>query len=338
MRNSVIYIGWINKNKPADCGETMKNQLCIKRLEELGINVRQMDFKRWKKRPWVLFQLAWNMIFHKDETLIFSTSTKNVYPLMKLMQRFHWKQNVVHWVIGGNLGENTLSGKYKADVLNVASHTLVESSLMTAQLEACGVRNVMTVPNFKPINFYPSLHETNSPMRFVFLSRIMEEKGCKDILDAADALRDKYTFSIDFYGKINDNFKEYFLNRLSENVRYKGFLDLTSDEGYKKLSEYDVMLFPTFWKGEGFAGVFIDAFISGLPIIATDWAHNKAFLEEEKTAMFIPVHNPSALAEKMAECIDEKYDINMMSQQCQKEALKYDVNNVITEDLITQIL
>ena len=179
------------------------------------------------------------------------------------------------------------------------------------------------------------------PFRLVCIDcydKIMEEKGCKDILDAADALRDKYTFSIDFYGKINDNFKEYFLNRLSENVRYKGFLDLTSDEGYKKLSEYDVMLFPTFWKGEGFAGVFIDAFISGLPIIATDWAHNKAFLEERKTAMFIPVHNPSALAEKMAECIDEKYDINKMSQQCQKEALKYDVNNVITEDLITQIL
>ena len=32
MKNSVIYIGWINKGKPADCGETVKNQLCIKKF------------------------------------------------------------------------------------------------------------------------------------------------------------------------------------------------------------------------------------------------------------------------------------------------------------------
>ena len=31
-----IVIGWINKGTPADCGETMKNQLMINKLAELG--------------------------------------------------------------------------------------------------------------------------------------------------------------------------------------------------------------------------------------------------------------------------------------------------------------
>ena len=31
-----IVIGWIYKGKPADCGEKMKDQLMIKKLEELG--------------------------------------------------------------------------------------------------------------------------------------------------------------------------------------------------------------------------------------------------------------------------------------------------------------
>lgn len=28
-KSEAIIIGWINKGKPADCGETMKNQLMI---------------------------------------------------------------------------------------------------------------------------------------------------------------------------------------------------------------------------------------------------------------------------------------------------------------------
>lgn len=44
-KSEAIIIGWINKGKPADCGETMKNQLMIRKLEELGIRCRQIDFK-----------------------------------------------------------------------------------------------------------------------------------------------------------------------------------------------------------------------------------------------------------------------------------------------------
>ena len=47
-QKSAIIIGWINKGKPADCGETMKNQLMIRKLVELGIKCRLIDFKNWK--------------------------------------------------------------------------------------------------------------------------------------------------------------------------------------------------------------------------------------------------------------------------------------------------
>ena len=49
MKKEIIFVGWINKGKTADCGETMKNQLCIKKLEEYGIHCRQIDFKNLKK-------------------------------------------------------------------------------------------------------------------------------------------------------------------------------------------------------------------------------------------------------------------------------------------------
>lgn len=53
MKNEAIIIGWINKGKPADCGETMKNQLMIRKLKELGVHCRLIDLKNWRRHPWI---------------------------------------------------------------------------------------------------------------------------------------------------------------------------------------------------------------------------------------------------------------------------------------------
>ena len=344
---NVIIIGWINKGKPADCGETMKNQLLIKKLEELGVRCRQVDFKNWRKHPWVFLQLAWDLIIHKNDTIIFSTSTINVYPMMRLMYLLKWKQHTVHWVIGGSLSRNIKNKIFSKDIIGYMDWTIVESPIMKNELESFGIKNVIQLPNFKPIKYYPNIKERISsvnqrPIRFVFLSRIMPEKGCDYIFESAQILnkkgfQDKY--SIDFYGKVAESYSSIFNNKLNlcNNVRYKGFLNLREQSGYDKLAQYDMMLFPTYWKGEGFAGVFIDAFISGVPLIASDWAHNRQFLSENNTAIFVPVHDVDALVNKMQECIEGKYDLSRMSILCQKQAETYNVDKVITKDLLYKI-
>lgn len=340
----VIIMGWIRKGKPADCGETMKNQLLIHRLEELGVKCRQVDFKDWRKHPWVFIQLLWDIVVHKDETLIMSTSTINTYPMMKLMKRIGWKQNTVHWVIGGSLGNKTKQGIFQPNVIGYMKHTLVESSLMVKQLEECGISGVKEVPNFKPINYYPQLlpKRVNGTIRFVFLSRIVPDKGCDYILDAARLLNDEgyqNKYRIDFYGKVDEKYQDVFLGRVDkiENVTYSGFLNLRDNSGYDTLASYDIMLFPTYWKGEGLAGVFIDAFISGVPMILTEWAHNRAFVKEGVTGLFIPVHDIMALKEKMKECIDGKYDLNVMAKNCQEHADHFNIDKVVTMDLLKEI-
>ena len=338
----VIVVGWIRKGKLANCGETMKNQLMIRKLEEMGVKCRQMDFKDWKRHPWIFIQLLWNIVVHRDNTLIFSTSTQNVYQFMRVLNFIKWKQNTVHWVIGGSLGDRVVQKIYKADVVGYMKHTLVESNKMLCQMEECGIKGLKHVPNFKPITYYPEITKLNKPLRFVFLSRIMPEKGCNYILEAARQLNEyglKDKFIIDFYGNVADTYKDEFEEKLRslENVRYAGFLNLRENAGYDKLASYDLMLFPTYWKGEGFAGIFIDTFIAGVPIIASEWAHNREFLEEGKTALFVPVHDANALAERMKECIEGKYDIDQMKLSCQKESEKYNVDNVITKDLLKEI-
>ena len=255
-----IVIGWINKGKPADCGETMKNQLMIQKLEELGVKCHQIDFKNWRRHPWVFLELAWNMLFNRKATLIFSTSTINVYPMMKLMYKLKWKQHTVHWVIGGNLGELVKNGKFDEKVIGYMDWTIVESPIMVEQLQAKGVKGVFQLPNFKPITYYPAIEErikslNTRPLRSVFLSRIMAEKGCDYILECAkqlNAMGLEDSYSIDFYGKVADTYEDVFERKIKalSNVKYRGFLNLRENAGYDKLAEYDMMLFPTYWKGE----------------------------------------------------------------------------------------
>lgn len=127
-KSKAIIIGWINKGKPADCGETMKNQQMIQKLEELGVKCYLADFKNWRKHPWVFLQLLWYLIYHIKASIILSSSAKNIYPLLRVFERLGVKRNVVHWVIGGNLNERICEGTYSVKVLNYASHTLVETT------------------------------------------------------------------------------------------------------------------------------------------------------------------------------------------------------------------
>lgn len=337
----VIFVGWVNQGKPPVDGETAKNQHLITALRKY-CRVTVLDFYQKNRHPWVFLQALWAFVSQPKATIIFSTSAKNVYSILKLFKVLGLRRNIIHWVIGGAFADNVQKGIFRADVFGIAKHTLVQSPLMVTQLKECGIKGVRQIYNCKPIPYYPAIRAAQGRFRFVFLSRIMQGKGCDYIIEAAKQLNSHglaEKFIVDFYGKMDEHYRLAFESGLKglPNVHYQGYLDFTQPTGYDRLAQYDVMLFPTYWKSEGFAGVFIDAFIAGLPLIASDWAHNRQFLREGETALFIPVHNIQALANKMQECIEGQVDILSMRKCCQAEAAKYRVDHVITPSLLKEI-
>lgn len=337
----VIFVGWVNQGRAPVDGETAKNQYIIAELKKY-CKVTVLDFYKKRKHPWVYLQALLAVVTQLHATIVLSTSASNIYSVLKWFKRLNLRRNIVHWVIGGTLGDKVKNGVFNAEIIGYAKHTLVESPLMLRQLEDCGVAGVVQVPNFKHVDYIPQVNTPNETLRFVFLSRIMAEKGCNEIIAATKLLnewgmQDRYV--VDFYGKVADYYRTTFEEGLSKlpNVKYQGFLDMRQKEGYDRLATYDMLLFPTCWRGEGFAGIFIDAFVAGLPMIITDWAHNSQFVKEGETGLFIPVHDAKALAYKMKECIEGKHDICRMKELCQMEAKKYDVRNIITEDLLRKI-
>ena len=333
-------MGLVRCGKAAVCGETMKNQYLIDGIKPYFKQVLVADFYGWRQRPWVLLRFIWLLLTHPQAVLILSTSIQNIYPLIKILYYLPLKLRVVHWVIGGSLHKKVADGIYKAKYLDRLSVNFVESRQMVEALKECGVRNAVYVPNFKKIPVIPGTKPNSDKIRFVFLSRIIPQKGVDYILEAAKQLNAQNfsgKFTIDFYGEIEKTYDQKFRQKISrsENISYKGLLKLRETGGYEKLSGYDMMLFPTYWKGEGFAGIFIDAFIAGLPILASDWNFNPEIIEHGKTGLVIPVHNVSALGNAMQEVIEGKINLREMSENCRSQAAALDISKVITKELFT---
>ena len=146
-------------------------------------------------------------------------------------------------------------------------------------------------------------------------------------------------YIVDFYGAFDTDYEEQFNDMIKGhgNINYKGFLNMLNKSGYDTLSTYDVMLFPTYWDGEGFAGVVLDANMSGLPIIASDWNMNKEVVQDGKTGFIIPVHDYKALANRMKAFINGDVDLLSMKQNCLEYVKQFDYRKVVTRELLQNL-
>lgn len=336
--NTLIFIGTIKK--VANCGESMKNHLFIGRFREVFNKVITVDIFQPKSRPWCILKLVWVVLTHPHSPVAMSVSISTGDKVLHWLQKLKCK-NIYYWAVGGTLHERLATGKYDLEPYRRLKAIYVQSPRIVEGLARLGIHNAIHVNNSKRIDYIPDISgRHNDKLRFVFLSRVHPDKGCDMIVNCAKRLNnlgygDRYI--VDFYGKIEEHY-ESFLPMVDAvaNVNYRGFLDLTGNKGYDTLSTYDMMLFPTYWAGEGFPGIVIDAYIAGVPIIASNWNCNEDVVNE-KTGVIIPHHNEEALFETMKAVLDGKYDLKQLAANCQAQAVEYDNRNVLSIEHLREI-
>ncbi len=161
----------------------------------------------------------------------------------------------------------------------------------------------------KNTHWFPNVRESQNRVfakkkyskKFVFISQLFKTKGVDEILEASNSLPNDY--QIDLFGPIKDekytdeHFKNYKANYLGA---------LKADEVLAKLKEYDVLLLPTYYQGEGYPGIIIEAFSIGKPVITTSWRSIPEIVTD-KTGVIVGCENIKALKDAILSFNDENY-------------------------------
>lgn len=340
--SELIFVGPLSRDNHSLDGSTVKNDFFLGELKNHFSSIDVYDTWNWKHAPLKLVRLIFKILFAKQKKFILSISGQSAYRLISFFSMFGRRHLVYYFAIGGSFYKKIKDGRFEKERYDCLKAIAVESDSIKRELEDMGLRQVYYCPNFKKINYIPRLkNEKNSVCRFVFCSRILPEKGCDLILSAVSTLnsmRNKQ-FVVDFYGPIKESYKSVFLQKVNEceSVTYKGVLDFSNPTSYDLLSHYDVMLFPTYWEGEGFPGIVVDACVAGLPIIASDWSMNREVVEDGVTGWIIPCKDVEALADVMSKVMDDSYDLLSMSQNCQRRSSNFSSENVLTTSFLQEI-
>ncbi len=195
-----------------------------------------------------------------------------------------------------------------ADVLLFETHESVSfvKSLTESQ--------VNWFPNSRVVSPNTSLR-SGPARRFVFISHVKPSKGIRILIQAAKGLKG---IDIDVYGPLEGGvIREEFEGSL---VNYKG--ELVSSMVRDTLCQYDVLLLPTFYQGEGYPGIILEAYSVGMPVITTRWRCISE-IADQSCAILTEPNNVGQLQEAIQSLVDDELRVNELRKNAAQKSLEF---------------
>ncbi|MBC7765541.1 MAG: glycosyltransferase family 4 protein [Hyphomonadaceae bacterium] len=345
MQQTKIFIcgNFGYKNNQLD-GQTIKTRTLKDELVKRALNAQIVytDTSYIKAKPFQVFKEIYTH-FKSCSHLIMMPDKNALKVLLPLYMLWNYKQkrDIRYVVIGGWLPNFLKGNQFYKNLTAKIDGVYVEANEMKVNLEKIGLINATILPNFRDFDFKPMVHKkVTIPLKLVFFSRVFKEKGIEIAVGAVNHINrnhNEQVVTLDIYGPIQERYKQDFfeiINRQEDSIKYNGILQ--PSEIHESLSVYDAMIFPTYYESEGFPGVVIDAFIAGLPIIASHWKYNAEFIKEDVHGKLFRANDEKDLQEKIVYFINNPNQIDEMRANCIVQARHYHVENVM-ENLISDM-
>lgn len=310
-------------------GQTIKTRNILEVLEkEFGKEeIIITNTYKWNKKPFKIIRNTLSMYFKCDNIVMMPAENglRLFGPLFTLLKKIK-KRKIFYVVIGGWLHEYTKKHKMVKKCLKSYDGIFVETNSMINNLEKQGFDKVYQVPNFKnitPIHKDNIMDSYSAPFSVCTMSRVMYEKGIEDAINAVIEVNNKLgktEYKLYIYGQIEANYEKRFKKIIDKSPDYISYVGVVpSNETVDVLKNYYLLLFPTFYEGEGFPGTLLDAFAAGVPVIATDWHYNREVLPEK--CGYIYNSKEETLSTILQSYIEN--DITEVKRNCLCEAEKY---------------
>ena len=313
-------------------GQTIKTKILYEELNRAANwEIQKVDTYYKRKNP---IKLLWStmvcMLKNKDIIVLLSGNGMRTYfPVLYFFSK-KFNKRIYHDVRGGNLDGYVDKYPEFKKYLNSFRVNWVETEGLKKKLEQYGIANCAVMPNFKRLQCIPAEELELTPKkiyRFCTFSRVMREKGIEVAIGAIqniNAEAGEIICELDIYGRIDEMYKPRFdevIKAAGPAIKYCGTVQF--DKSVEIIKNYYALLFPTFWRGEGFPGTVIDAFSAGLPVIATDWSCNSELIENKITGIIYPNDEIKTLDEAILWSIEETEAFTGMKKNCLKKAEEY---------------
>lgn len=296
MNRKILLLGAFGYREQLLNGQTIKTRNIYELIKGNCFDsyIDYFDTREIKYSKRSLFSMLRKIL--SSNVLIYLPAHGNLklfFPIVFILSKIK-NISIIYVVVGGWLADFLKKLPLHVFLLGKIKKILVQTNLLKVRLEEeYNFSNVEVLHNFRYNDFTPEIILENKTLRLVFMARINRLKGLETIFTFSEYVKvNNLDITIDFYGPIFEEDKDYFNDRVSDYnfVEYQGVLE--PGVIYETLSKYDVLLLPTQYYTEGFPGSILDAYISGIPVIVTNWLYATEFVEEGITGYIVPFKNP----------------------------------------------
>lgn len=330
MSNKVTVIGYFGFETNQLDGQTIKTRN-VYQLLRTAYDTEFFDTQSLKNRKLNILPLLWMAFKYKN---IFYLGAQNnlryFFPLLYLISKLR-RGKIVYVTVGGWLYDFLKANHpiYTYMVKNLQA-VLVETEHLKVNLKSIGVERTEWIPNFriKPEVKVNGVGRNDHAFKVVFMARVVKEKGIFLLLDFYKSYLENTAefnkhITLDFYGPVSDKDAESFyegVSQLGEGVSYKGVLDPSAI--YETLPDYDLLVLPTFYEGEGFPGTILDAYLCGLPVVTTNWKQIPEFVDDGGTGFLIE-SDVGQLTEKIQKLVNDPVLLNKLKLNAVNKSKEY---------------
>lgn len=165
----------------------------------------------------------------------------------------------------------------------------------------CVVRNWLSfdfIASERPKTVFPQ-----KTLRFVFVGWLVEAKGVRQLLQAAEKLAAEYAFELVFIGNgtLADEISMQASRIQNIHIETLGWIDRQRLQN--ELRRSDVFVLPS--EAEGFPNALLEAMASGLPVICTDVGAVSDSVHDGVNGFLLADNGPGAIYEAMREYLDD---------------------------------
>ncbi len=231
---------------------------------------------------------------------------------------------VVHWGNFSQLFTNGITGITAKRLIHRLNRVVVLSHELARQVARwVPADKLLVIPNYvRPLATEDELrikrqnHSSSKILRVLFLSHMIKEKGCYDLLHGVSiAVQQGLSVEAHFAGRWNDNRDEGRFHRaiiqlgLTKCITVHGPI---SDRALvaKLHRKADVFALPSVLHYEAQPLAIMEALSTATPVIITKRPVLEALVGTEQGAFLVPPHDPDAIAKALQSLSDEKTWLN----------------------------